>query len=147
MYILQPFSSFHSQYCYCFFPPLSSLLSRTSMFALAAFLCQRLTSQLPASMWPRLIAGLWRSCVWRSMSPLHRVPHWMPAALASKVRQNNKSFAANGICRRQIFTLEVYVCECQNTQWRFVNVASWFLMSYVLTVSPRSETARSHLCQ
>lgn len=54
---------------------------RTSTCVSAACLCQKLTSPLPASMWPRPTAGLWKSCVWRSMSPPPRVPRWMPAVL------------------------------------------------------------------
>lgn len=68
------------------FAVLTVFVSRTSTCVWAACLCQRLTSLPPASMWPRLTAGLWRSCVWRSTSPLHRVPLWTPAASASKVR-------------------------------------------------------------
>lgn len=59
---------------------------RTSMCASAACLCRRLISPLHGSMWPKLTAGLWRSCAWRSLSPPPRVLPWTPAASASKVR-------------------------------------------------------------
>lgn len=74
--------------CHTHAPTSLFLVSRTSTFVSAACLCQRLTLPPPASMWLRLTAGLWRSCVWRSTSPMHRVPHWTPAASASKVRRD-----------------------------------------------------------
>ena len=147
---------------------LFSSLSRTSTCALVACLCQRLTSPLPASMWPRPTAGLWRSCVWRSMWPLPRVPHWMPAALASKVRSSTSSIVISGCvtsyivacelryetCADSILSAPMGVTIIKNIDRR--DPGKYLHYSWKCSpvdgvhghfFSPRSETAGSYLCQ
>lgn len=104
-------------------------------------------------MWPRLTAGLWRSCVWRSTSPPHRAPLWTPAASASKVRQDGSLLpltqpAKNKTSKRVqdinnsslTITTNLQLCRVYLTCFGSANVEHHHC-------SIRPETARSNLCQ